>query len=257
MKSRVLVYAALALSACGNNGSTLSAPRSAFLPNGYLCSSTPSTAFSPGFIYRLDSAGGRLLVADLSNEAVTYNYRAALGTYDASLTSSSGLEFALSPTASIAVGANVSTGSSSKSKLTFRNGRFALMTDSDEEKLIESLSGRVSTRPGSRYFLVRDAIQATGIDIQLSNGDEATLGGEIGVQRVVTLTPNARFQRTDSANVSADFEEALNVCVRAVEVTVPEGTPREPAPIVEPGGASAIRYISPESLSKIISGAQR
>lgn len=257
MKFSSLVCTTLVLSACVNSGLTPVASRSAFLPNGYLCSSTPSTAFSPGFVYRLDSAGERLLVADLSSEAVTYIYRAALGTYDAALTSSGGLEFALGPRATVAARSEISAGSSSKSKLTFRNGRFALMTDSDEEQLVESLLGRISERPGSRYFLVRDAIQATGMDIQLSSGDETTLGGELGIEKVVTLTPNAEIKRTGSANVSADFDEVLNVCVRAVEITIPTAAPGEPAPIIEPNGASRIRYLSADSLSKLIEGTQR
>ena len=221
-----------------------------FVPPGFLCTTSPSTAYGPGYIFRIDESGSAFLVTDARDRAVVSNYQAALGTYKASLATGGGLSFALS---SIGAPKSGEAGASSTQSTTmaFRDGRFAFMGDADESQFIQETRGQISVRPGSRYFFVRDAVQARGIEIRISSEDEEKLGGEAAIENLISLKPNFSAEREENLEVVGEFETPLNVCVRAVEIGAAT-VAGELAPATEGPGAANRRYLEPSDLQKAL-----
>ena len=166
MRPTYLIYSLfLLLTACIVQPN-LSDVQGKVVPKGFTCSVAPSEAYSPGYVYRVDSSGAELLVSDLSTEVPTFSYGVVLPSYDASLSRDAGLKFSLlggSGTNEASLGA---TGSSS-SRVSFQDGRLVLMTDTATDALLTRLSSELTPKTGSRYYVVRDAIRASGIDLRI------------------------------------------------------------------------------------------
>lgn len=238
----ILLASVIALASCQSIDTNISAA----VPKGFLCSASPSEAYSPGFVYRVDNAGISSMVMDLSAEAKTSLFKAALASYEASAVTGGDLSVALSESP---VNGSASVSSSRTSKTVFSEGNFAFMSDSDEEALIDEIRSRVTPRADNRYFLVRDAIQAKGIEISLSSSDEAKLGGEAKIRSLLSVRPSVSITRTQSLVVSDNFDPALNVCVRAIELTL--STDSEPVLVNEMPKQDLI--LSPEYLATLLS----
>lgn len=237
----ILLVSIIALASCQSIGTNVPAA----VPKGFLCSTSPSEAYSPGFVYRVDEAGISSMVVDLSAKAKTSVFNAALASYDASVVTGGGLSFAL---AESTVSGSASASSSRTSRAFFSQGNFALMADADEEALIAEIRSRITPRADNRYFLVRDAIQAKGIEISLSSSDEAKLGGEARIRSLLSAKPSIDITRSQSLSVSGTFDPALNVCVRAVELML--GTDSGPAPVIE--GPKQDLILSPQYLATLL-----
>ncbi|MBO9448553.1 hypothetical protein [Ruegeria sp. R14_0] len=223
----------------------------AFIPKGFLCSVTPSTAYSPGYVFRIDASGAEYLVLDGRDNVETIEDVAALGTYSASVTRSAAFGLSLladaGPVASGA-GVDASGGSSSGTTMKFSDGMIVQMEDRQEKAYLDAVQDEIRARPGSRYYFVRDAIQAKGVDIRLSAGDEAKLGGEAKVADLVSAKPNFEYKRTEKLEVIGTFDEPLNVCVRAVEIfETPDGD------VVDSPVEGQV-YLAQEDLAKIVTG---
>lgn len=222
------------------------------VPIGYTCSASPSTAYSPGYVFRIDPSGASLLVMDAREQAQTNVYPAAIGSYNATLTSGAGLTFSLSQ-ASGSAKADANRNSSETTNVSFDNGQYVLMNDRNEATLIATIIDEIEPRSGSRYFMVRDAIQATGVDITLSSDDELKLGGEASVLKIVTAKPNLSVTRQETLKVSGDFSSPLNVCVRAVEITLTRADDQGVAPVIDSeSGEQVDRYLAPEALDRAL-----
>lgn len=239
--NRMLLVSIVALASCQPFDTNVPAA----VPKGFLCSTSPSEAYSPGFVYRVDEAGISSMVVDLTAEARTSIFKAALASYEASAVTGGELSFALveSP-----VGGSASASSSRTSKAVFSQGNFVFMSDFDEEALIASIRSRITPRAGSRYFMVRDAIQAKGIEISLSSSDEAKLGGEARIRSLLSAKPSVSITRSQTLSISDNFDPALNVCVRAVELTL--GPDSGPVPVVE--GPRQDLIVSPQYLATLL-----
>lgn len=262
---RAILIVPLAMAGCGIS-SFPDAPPPGFVPSGYVCSLSPSAAYAPGYLYRVDGSGAELLVRDLRQQARTSTYQAALGTYDATVTRGGGLNFQLlRPISSVGGGADLSGSRTQTTKVSFADGQYSLMTDDDAAAIVEAAGGEFVPRSDSRYFIVRDAIQARGVEIKLTTGDEAKLGGEASVSELATSKPNFSLTRDENLTVSGTFEEPLNVCIRAMAVEpVPE--PSEPAPVSEPSGPTPVseavewrlvaRYANPSDTLQILNATE-
>ena len=207
----------LLLSGCVNE--PLTVPSNQIVPAGFVCDLSPSEAYSPGYVYRLDKAGARWLTEDFSPSTKPRQYSAIFGSYNAEVTYKAGIVAnLLSPVGSVEAG----VGSSRVSKVTFSNAAFLMLTDVQEEELLSTADRVIKPRTGSRYFVVRDAIRARGIDIELSASNEARLGGEATIANAVKLTPNLSLVRSKSLTIKGEFSSPLNVCIRAVELVPSE-----------------------------------
>ena len=209
---------------------------SAEFVRGYVCTAAPSEAFSPGFVYRVDENGDQLLVKLLMDQAETFKFRAALGTYTANLTRAGGLSFSLdSQIDSVSGGVNAAATSTNSSKVAFSDGQYVLMTDDGVAKLATAATKDITPVPGSRYFVVRDVIQAKGIDISITKTDEANLGGHAQVQNIVSANPSLSFKDEQALAISGTFDAPLNVCIRAVSLQPVASS--EPTVVAEGGAA--------------------
>lgn len=225
-------------------------PSMPLVSDGYRCTTTPSTAYSPGYVFRIDSSGSSFLVQDAREQAETVVYAAALGSYDASLSSSGSLDFSILG-ADSPFKANVGTSSTATSKVTFRNGQFVVMSDASEAALKAKVIGSITPRSGSQYFIVRDSIQANGIEININSQDQMKLGGEAEVSGLISAKPGFELSKVNGLKVSGDFETPLNVCVRAVSLDLEGSDTLTDGPVAVSEG-QPIRVLQPEVLAEVL-----
>lgn len=202
------------------------------VPSGFFCTATPSQAYGPGYVYRLDGSGSELLVADLGNSATTFVYGVVLPTYDATVDRSAGLEISLLAPGTAAPSGAASAASSSTSRVAFTDGRYVLMNDAGVDGLVARINAEIVPKTGSRYFLVRDTIQARSMDLRISRQDEARLGGEASIAGMFRATPGVRLNRQETLSLVATFATSMNVCIRAVEIAPPPDA-RDQPPVSE------------------------
>lgn len=101
------------------------------------------------------------------------------------------------------------------------------MQDAGIDALTKEVLADLTPKAGSRYYVVRDTIRAKRIDIEISGKDEAKLGGQATIAKLVGVSPSVQFSRDETLTLSADFPSPLNVCIRAVEIvprTANDGT---------------------------------
>jgi hypothetical protein len=187
------------------------------VPSDFFCSATPSEAYGPGFVYRVDQLGSEFLVVDLSSFAKTFKYSAVSPVYEASFSRSGGMIFNLLGTPSTA-SADVNSVNSGTSRVAFSSGSYVLMSDETFDALLAQIEMQVTPKIGSRYFVVRDTIQASGIDIVISREDKTKIGGEAKVAKIIGATPSVDIQQKESLSLVKEFQGNLNVCKRPVEI---------------------------------------
>jgi len=195
------------------------------VPAGFVCTATPSEAYGPGYVFRVDQTGAELLVSDLGAIAQTHVFAAALPVYDATVSRSVGLSFDLKIPNPAISNAEASAAAATTSHASFGQGRFVLMTDAGVASLLSEINGQVFPKPGSRYFVVRDTVQAKTVDLRFSRSDELRLGGQVTIASLLSGSPSLSLKRDSQLVLSASFDTPLNVCVRAVElIPGPDGS---------------------------------
>lgn len=226
-------FSAVAVSGCTTEPNIGTATKSV-VPTGFVCSATPSEAFSPGFVYRVDAAGSELLVNDLSAKAPIFAFAAVLPNYDAKLTRGASLNISLASGSGGPTSAEASASGTKTSHVAFGDGQFVLMQDAGIDALTKEVLADLTPKAGSRYYVVRDTIRAKRIDIKISGQDETKLGGQATIAKLVGLNPSVQFSRDETLTLSADFPSPLNVCIRAVEI-VPQTSSDGTATVIEGG----------------------
>lgn len=204
------------LAAC--QPSELPHPEAPFVPRGFGCRLLPSQAYSPGFIFRVDESGAEWLTEDLSLETNPKRYAAATGEYVASVKSGLDIQVALTnPLGTInSVGVLATASSGTNTTIAFSDASLLLLTDQQTQTLLSYATQKISPSSGSRYYVVRDALQAKGIDIKLSSADESKLGGEAKIAAVVSTKPGFSLVRGQSLTIKGTYPDPLNVCIRPV-----------------------------------------
>lgn len=219
LSSRLVIFPfGIAIGACTQLDS-LDDPASKLVPNGYYCTTTPSEAYSPGYVYRVDQGGAEFLVDVLSDQANTFSFRAALGTYKANVSRGADLDISLLEDAPLpGASATTSASASRVSSVSFSDGRFVLMNDAGFRAIAQLALDSLQPEAGSTYFVVRDSIQAKGIDISLTADNELSLGGEAEISKLLTAKPGIKLERDEELTIKGTFAEPLNVCIRAVRI---------------------------------------
>lgn len=244
-------YCAAAVSGCSTEPSIANDTKSV-VPTGFICSPTPSEAFSPGFVYRVDATGSELLVNDLSAKAPTFAFAAVLPSYDATLARGASLNISLLSGSGGLPSAEASSSGTKTSHVAFGDGQFVLMQDAGIDALTKVILADLTPKAGSRYYVVRDTIRAKRIDIKISGKDETKLGGQATIAKLVGISPSVQFSREETLILSADFPSPLNVCIRAVEI-VPQ-TASDGTTTVTEGGSWRIttRSADPAVVAKML-----
>ena len=215
--SALSLFCAATVAGCSTEPNIGNATKSV-VPAGFICSATPSEAFSPGFVYRVDATGSELLVNDLSARAPIFAFAAVLPNYDATLTRGASLNISLVSGSGGLPSAEASSSGTRTSHVAFGDGQFVLMQDAGIDALTKEVLADLMPKAGSRYYVVRDTIRAKRIDIKISGQDETKLGGQATIAKLVGVNPSVQFSRDETLTLSADFPSPLNVCIRAVEI---------------------------------------
>jgi hypothetical protein len=71
---------------------------------------------------------------------------------------------------------------------------------------------------GTRYYLIREAIQATEISYEVKRSDLAKIGGEATVKAIEGKVNVIDRQASDTYALNATFAKPLNVCIKPVEL---------------------------------------
>lgn len=189
-----------------------------FVPRGFSCVLLPSQAYSPGYVYRVDADGSEWLSEDFAARTKPNRYAAATGEYVADISSGADLTInLLQPIGAVAsAGISASSINGSKSTVGFDSASLLLLSDSQAAEILKFATDNLRPVDGSRYFVVRDAIQARGININLSASDESKLGGEASVAKIVSIKPGVTMKREKSLTIKGTYSENLNVCIRPV-----------------------------------------
>ncbi|MGS4948117.1 hypothetical protein ACVDG3_21845 [Meridianimarinicoccus sp. RP-17] len=213
-----LLPLSVAVGACTQLG-TEGVPAERLVPNGYYCTTTPSEAYSPGYVYRIDGGGAEFLVDVLSDQAETFSFRAALGTYKANVSRGVDLDISLLDDSAVpGASATISAGTTNVSSVSFSDGKFILMNDAGFRTIAQLALDGLQPEAESTYFVVRDSIQAKGIDISLTVDNEFSLGGESEISKLLSAKPNIKLERGEGLIIKGTFAEPLNVCIRAVRI---------------------------------------
>jgi len=209
------------------------------ITRGFVCTTAPTQAYSPGYVFRIDEAASQLLVNPLSDQAQVFRYKTLFGTYTATVGRGAGLKFALDPAVGTIGGSgDISATSSQTTKVAFTDGELVQMTDAGVQMIADVATDNLVPVAGSTYYVVRDSIQAKGVDITLTRTDEARIGGRVALRNLVSADPSLSFAGDSGLVIKGTFPDPLNVCIRAVRIDPPEALPdtAEPAPV---GGAVA------------------
>jgi hypothetical protein len=108
-----------------------------------------------------------------------------------------------------------------------------MIDDEVADKIASLFQGEISPKPGSKYFLVREAVKAGSVGYRLRNEDVAKLGGAAQFKDIakaksdVTITDNA-----GGFEVKQDFPERITVCVKSAEL------------VLAPAGAAAGKAVT-------------
>lgn len=210
------------------------------ITRGFVCTTAPTAAFSPGYVFRVNEAGSRLLVNPLEDQAQVFRYLTLFGTYSATLGRGAGLKFTIDDAVVSGTG-DIGGSSGQTTKVTFTDGELVQMTDAGVKLIADAAMADLDPVAGSTYFVVRDSIQAKGVDITLSRTDEAHLGGHAGLRNLVSADPSLSFSGDSDLVIKGAFAKPLNVCIRAVRIDPPEPGPvnAEPAPVSGSGPLAA------------------
>lgn len=218
------------------------------VPPGYHCPLVPNGFDPPGSIYRLDKAGTYWRVKDYSSDpaiASIPNFRREVKVANYALSdrqlASAGLSYEVLKRALPGLTA---TGSTDFKKQVAVNVlvediKAELIDDIVADKILERFKAEVKPQPGSRYFLVREAVKAGAVSYSLKREDLAKLGGEAQIENLAKAKADVTVRDNDGAfEIKQTFlPDRLAVCIKPAELIVePRAAP----------GAAVVTLKSPE-----------
>lgn len=184
---------------------------------GFVCTTAPTTAFGPGYVYRQDPAGSLFYVSLLTDQVRVDRFPTELGTRTAARVRGGGLKFQLGPQISgVTGGVDASASASRNTLVTFIGSDLVQMTDAEATNMVSLANAGLTPVSDNSYFVVRDVIQARGMEIKLSSADKASLDADVGVGQIGTVAPNFTVDDSSGLDLKGVFDPPRNVCMRAV-----------------------------------------
>ncbi|MDX2309640.1 MAG: hypothetical protein NW216_15490 [Hyphomicrobium sp.] len=201
------------------------------VPQGFQCPLVPNGMDPPGSIYRLDSKGTYWRVKDYSTDpaiAAIPNFRRQVKVANYALSdrqlASAGLSYEVLKSA--LPGLSAEGGADFKKQLAVNviveDMEAELIDDVVAEKILERFKAEVTPQPGSRYFLVREAVKAGAVSYSLKRADVAKLGGEAQIENLAKAKTNVTVRDNDGAfEIKQVFApDRLSVCIKPAELVV-------------------------------------
>ncbi len=210
------------------------------VPKGYTCPVVPNTFDPAGSIYRIDTSGTFYRVADLRSQPfVVKNRRQDVVIADYVLSdeqaASVGISARILKSALPDLSAEGNLDARVSVEIIVKDIRADIIYDTGADQIAQWFQKNVSVRVGSRYFIVREAIQAGAVTYRLKRKDLAKFGGRAKIEQVAEGNANVTVRDNNSTfEITQTFSPRINVCVKADEIK-PTGGVRATANAKSPG----------------------
>jgi hypothetical protein len=204
------------------------------VPNGYTCPVVPNTFDPAGSIYRIDASRTFWRVADLKSEPfVVKNRRPDVVIADYLLSdeqaASAGMSARLVKTALPGLEVDGELDEKVSVEIIVKDIRADIIYDTGADQISQWFQKNIKPRPGSRYFIVREAIKAGAVTYRLKRKDLAKFGGSAKIEHIAEGKANVTVRDNNSTfEITQTFPQRINVCVKADEIK-PTGKARATA----------------------------
>jgi len=197
------------------------------LPPGYQCPLIPNGFDPVGSIYRIDATGTYWRVKDFSDDTMVSNQRRTVSIANYTLSdeqiASTGLSATLMKTVLPGLSAEASGDTSSKMAvgITVKDLQGEVIDDQVADYVIAWFQRHVTPRPGSRYYLVREAIMAGSVSYSLEDKDVQKLGGSAQIVGLANAKADVTV-RDDLGRmvIEQTFEKRISVCTKPSEIAL-------------------------------------
>ncbi len=193
-----------------------------FIPQGYVCTSAPTAAYSPGYIFRRDMDGIEHLARDMSEEVkpLLKDYETVFGEYRTnavfSVDANATLLAALGEFAETKVGAEFN--SEQTTYISFSKSAVWVQMDDTVWNSLKEFISKLPREKNSRYFIVRDSILSRNIKFNFSDEDKVQLFGNVSIDELLKINPSFGYRAGGSYTLEVTASEPLNVCIKTVQV---------------------------------------
>ncbi|GJM01843.1 MAG: hypothetical protein DHS20C08_03440 [Rhodomicrobium sp.] len=224
-------FIALSLTACSNNGNLLQdnivTGSINNIPKGYDCPINANNLYPVGAIYRRDERGVHYSVKDLSkNDLITKSMRRDVKISDYEITNrqktnaEASVALLKKVVPGLSVNANAARHKTIAIDVTIKDIRANDIDDQTEDKVVAWLKDNVSIKPGSRYFLVRQAVKASAVSYVINQKDLSKIAGKAELEKVASGSANLSIRDNDgSLKLDQTFEPRITVCTKSAEIT--------------------------------------
>lgn len=187
---------------------------------GWNCLATPSAFNGAGVVFMVDPNGAKYTVADYSSVANVRLGPAPNISASKTYNMSAGL---LAQVLKIPLKLDVSENESYKVTQSYSGGREANIDQDGANAVIRVFSTRSDLLPKNRYYLVRGALTATAVKYDFDRDISTSFGADLPI-KVVTVSPNAKYESTNGFHYSDSFTQPVNVCIEPETMPVPVPT---------------------------------
>lgn len=223
IKTRFAVSAVLSLTAVVLAGCETTKPPVVGLANvGYQCLPVPSEWNAAGSVIGI--SGGVVLQIGQVDDIEVKTSLVGVPKYSSTSSVETGLVLKTLETFTTTKGwaANIAANAKGTVNVTTSYGGstgLALTTGQPEPAAVKWFKGKgYRVEAGTRYYLIREAIQATEISYEVKRSDLAKLGGEATIKAVEGKVNVIDRQASDTYALNATFAKPLNVCIKPVEL---------------------------------------
>jgi hypothetical protein len=201
------------------------------VPKGYQCPLVPNGFDPPGSIYRLDRDGTYFRVKDFTATPeiaalASYKREVKISNYQLADTqqANAGLSFDLLQKVLPGISAS---GSADYKKamtveITVEDMVGEVIDDAVADMIVELFEVSIKPKPGSKYFLVREAVKAGAVSYKLKQSDLARIGGKAEVEQLAKGAANVTVRDNDGVlELKQKFgPDRMSICIKSAEISI-------------------------------------
>jgi hypothetical protein len=201
------------------------------VPKGYQCPLVPNGFDPPGSIYRLDRDGTYFRVKDFTATPeiaalASYKREVKISNYQLADTqqANAGLSFDLLQKVLPGISAS---GSADYKKamtveITVEDMVGEVIDDAVADMIVELFEVSIKPKPGSKYFLVREAVKAGAVSYKLKQSDLARIGGKAEVEQLAKAAANVTVRDNDGVlELKQKFgPDRMSICIKSAEISI-------------------------------------
>jgi hypothetical protein len=234
------------------------------VPQGFQCPLVPNGFDPAGSIYRLDKSGTYYRVKDYSSDPAIktmpgYKRDIQIANYVLSdkQTSSAGMSFEILKNALPGLSAS---GSGDFKKdvavdIVVEDMRAEVIDDQVADTILERFKTEIKIQPGSKYYLVREAVRAGAVSYAMKREDVAKIGGQAQMETLAQGKANVTFK--DDGGLFAIKQtftpDRIAVCVKPAEIVAEAARGGQPASVTlkspEETTMPAIKKVAPAAVT--------